>query len=644
MKTKVFKKAAFAVVVTMLLVSNAVHGQEQPSIVKHKISPHWYFFENEEGAPVLTVKDFVPICKAEFGLSESDELDVKDVTFLDELAIEKSADSRARCTKYQQYYNGYEVESSVIVTFDMSDTITVVTGNLVGNLNIDTSEPISQSVALNVALGAVTGTFIWQDSVLMDGFCKDANGNFDSICYNRFLPKGKLCLARKFGDEFTSNNIRFVWRFLINTTTAEYRVLVNAKTGEIFDVAEVTRNDFDKGNVQTLYDGYIVNEMETYRVSSSLWTLKNSKGNKTVLNGNAIFSTTNDWTVTSEAPATTAHWIIGQLANFYWTKYLNNTISVDTYINAGISGLNNAYYSHSSNTIIVGDYYNHWLSTIDVIGHELTHRLVALSADLEYHGESGALNESFADIFGTLAERFIRTNHGRSWNWTLGEDAVTIRSMADPHLYLQPDHYQGQYWVDPQSGGDNGGVHTNSGVQNKWFYNLSQTIGPDKAGLVAYYMLHLYLTPTSNYHDALFASVFAAENLFGRCSDERSKVISAWSSVGVSSANIPLCASNQHEAERFGVDEIDNTMHLNMEVFPNPVSEVLNIEFSNAINDGVIEIYNMTGAKVDEVLVQSKTVSINVRHLTNGLYFINAKINGRAITNAKFIVNKANSK
>ena len=644
MKTKVFKKAAFAVVVTMLLVSNAVHGQEQPSIVKHEISPHWYYFENEEGTPVLTVKDFVPICKAEFGLSESDELDVKDVTFLDELAIEKSADSRTRCTKYQQYYNGYEVESSVIVTFDMSDTITVVTGNLMGNLNIDTSEPISQSAALNVALGAVTGTFIWQDSVLMNGFCKDANGNFDSISYNRFLPKGKLCLARKFGDEFTSNNIRFVWRFLIITTTAEYRVLVNAKNGEIFDVADVTRNDFEKGNVQTLYDGYIVNEMETYSDSgSNLWTLKNSKGNKTVLNGNAIFSTTNDWTVTSEAPATTAHWIIGQLADFYRIKYLNNTISENTFINAGVPNYENAQY-FNNNFIKIGEMNNHWLSTIDVIGHELTHRLVALSANLEYHGESGALNESFADIFGTLAERFIRTNHGRSWNWTLGEDAVTIRSMSDPTLYYQPDHYQGQYWVDPQSGGDNGGVHTNSGVQNKWFYNLSQTIGPDKAGLVAYYMLHLYLTPTSNYHDALFASVFAAENLFGRCSDERSKVISAWSSVGVSSANIPLCASSQQEAERFGVDEIDNTLHLNMEVFPNPVSEVLNIEFSNAINDGVLEIYNMTGAKVDEVLVQSKTVSINVKHLTNGLYFINANVNGRSVTNAKFIVNKANSK
>lgn len=637
MKTKVFKKAAFAVVVTMLLVSNAVHGQEQPSIVKHEISPHWYYFENEEGAPALTVKDFVPICKAEFGLSESDELDIKDVTFLDELAIEKSADSRTRCIKYQQYYNGYEVESSVIVTFDMSDTITVVTGNLVRNLNIDTSEPISQEAALNVALGAVTGTFIWQDSLLMDGFCKDANGNFDSNCYNRFLPKGKLCLARKFGDEFTSNNIRFVWRFLINTTTAEYRVLVNAKTGEIFDVAEVTRNDFDKGNVQTLYDGYIVNEMETYRVSSSLWTLKNSKGNKTVLNGNAIFSTTNDWTVTSEAPATTAHWIIGQLADFYRIKYLNYTISEDTYINAGIPNFENAQYL-DNNTIEIGEMNNHWLSTIDIIGHELAHRLVDLSANLEYQGESGALNESFADIFGTLAERFIRTNHGRSWNWTLGEDAVTIRSMSDPHFYSQPDHYQGLYWVNPQSGYDNGGVHINSGVQNKWFYNLSQTIGPDKAGLVAYYMLHLYLTPTSNYHDALFASVFAAENLFGRCSDERSKVISAWSSVGVSSANIPLCASNEQGAERFSVDEINNKL-LYMEVYPNPASRVFNIEFSDELDECVIELYNSTGIKVDEILVRNKTVSIGIDHLPNGLYLINAIVNGRSVNNAKVLIN-----
>ena len=639
MKAQVLKKAAFAVVVTMLLFSNAVHGQKLPSIVKHEISPHWYYFEKEEGVPVLTVKDFVPICKAEFGLSESDELDIKDVTFLNELAIEKSVDIGTRCTKYQQYYNGYEVESSVIITFDISDTITVVTGNLVGNLNIDTSDPISQSTALNVALDAVTGTFLWQDSVLMDSYCMDEDGNFDSICYNRFLPKGNLCLARRFGDDFTTNNIRFVWKFIVNTTRAEYRILVNAKTGLLYDVAEVTKDEqYANGNVQTLYDGYITNEMETFKCSLCFkWKLQNSNGNKTVLDGRKVKSRTNEWTDTSEAPATTAHWIIGQLADFYRIKYLNYTISENTHINAGIPNFENAQYLDNNNTIQIGEINNHWLSTIDIIGHELAHRLVSLSANLEYQGESGALNESFADIFGTLAERFIRTNHWSNWNWTVGEDAVAVRSMSNPHLYWQPDYYQGQYWVNPQSSSDHGGVHTNSGVQNKWFYNLSQTIGPDKAGLIAYYMLQLYLTPTSNYQDALFASIFAAENLYGKCSDERCNVISAWQSVGVYSTYFPLYANGPKEAERIGVDEIDN-MHLYMEVYPNPASGIVNIELSDELDEGVIEIYNSTGIKVDEIIVRNKTVSIDTDHLPNGLYLINVVANGRSVNNAKIII------
>ncbi|MBR3699698.1 MAG: M4 family metallopeptidase [Bacteroidales bacterium] len=547
MKNKIV--LSFAIIATMLACSDVLHGQGKPSIIKHEIFPHWYYFDKEDGLPALTVNDFVPICKSEFRLSEKDELVVSKVTFLDEMAMEKSNPGRTRYAKYKQYYNGYEVESSVIISVDVSDTITVVTGNIVGDLDIDTSDPIAQSTALNAALNAVPGTFIWNDSVLMSGYCSDGNGCFDSICYHRFLPKGKLCLARKNGVEFKSTNFKFVWRFLINTTTGEYRVLINAKTGALFDVAEVTRRGYANGNVQTLYDGYIVDEMETYRPSiTDSWTLQNSKGNKTVLNRKPVYNKTNDWIDTLQAPATTAHWIIGQLADFYATEYLNDTISDSTFINAGTGIGNQCFYTDNTNEIWLGRCDNYWLSTIDLVGHELAHRLVAQSAELDYQGESGALNESFADIFGTLAERFIRTNHGGSWNWTIGEDACTIRSMSDPPLYLQPDYYQGDYWFGPQSDSDE--AHTNSGVQNKWFYLLSQAIGPDQAGLVAYNMLQLYLTPTANYYDALFASAFAAKDLFGRCSVERNAVISAWYSVGVNSNSISLCARSQQEEER----------------------------------------------------------------------------------------------
>jgi hypothetical protein len=108
--------------------------------------------------------------------------------------------------------------------------------------------------------------------------------------------------------------------------------------------------------------------------------------------------------------------------------------------------------------------------------------------------------------------------------------------------------------------------------------------------------------------------------------------------VGVSSANIPLCASNEQGAERFSVDEINNKL-LYMEVYPNPASRVFNIEFSDELDECVIELYNSTGIKVDEILVRNKTVSIGIDHLPNGLYLINAIVNGRSVNNAKVLIN-----
>ena len=299
--------------------------------------------------PALTVNDFVPICKSEFRLSEKDELVVSKVTFLDEMAMEKSNPGRTRYAKYKQYYNGYEVESSVIISVDVSDTITVVTGNIVGDLDIDTSDPIAQSTALNAALNAVPGTFIWNDSVLMSSFCTDGNGCFDSICYRRFLPKGDLCLARKFGYEFISENFKFVWRFFINTTMGEYRVLINAKSGALFDVAEVTNK-------------------------------------------------TNDWIDTLQAPATTAHWIIGQLADFYATEYLNDTISDSTFINAGtgIGNLPLIQEGHEWHTLVnTWNGHNNYLFSLE--GDTVI-------TDVRYKKLKASIDGNAPDLFGVFRE------------------------------------------------------------------------------------------------------------------------------------------------------------------------------------------------------------------------------------------------
>lgn len=374
-----------------------------------------------------------------------------------------------------------------------------------------------------------------------------------------------------------------------------------------------------------------------------MWTLQNSKGNMTLLNGNYVFDYDNVWDDSNSAPASTAHWIIGELAGFYKMKYLNYHITDSVLIDAGIDSIT-AFYNTGLNKIRLGKIGNRWTSTIDIVGHELAHRLNYQTANLTYYGESGALRESIADIFGTLGERYIRTIYGASWNWTIGEDAQTIRDMAHPLNYGQPELYQGTNWQNtnnPNPTNDYGGVHKNCGVSNKWFYNLSQSIGPDKAGLIAYYMLNLYLSSNSNFHDALQASVSAAANLYGDCSDERNAVISAWSSVGVSSPYILHChnTSPGNDNERMNIAQ-NNEVSFHVSAYPNPASNSFYVEFSEDTNECIISIYNVLGSKIKEVTTRGKNATIDTTNTPNGLYYVNVVADGIHTDKVKIVINK----
>ena len=198
----------------------------------------------------------------------------------------------------------------------------------------------------------------------------------------------------------------------------------------------------------------------------------------------------------------------------------------------------NAFYNRDNGyeNIYVGSN----LSTIDIMGHEYTHGVVRASANLVYQGESGALNESFADIFGVAIER----DAGAGLDWTVGEDWRAIRSLQTPGNFGDPDTYLGARWANTGAGQpDNGGVHTNSGVQNRWFFLLAQGgtqngvtvagIGFDNAIRVVYRNLTVYLTSTSNYADARAGAIRAANDLFGTCSAQTRAVTNAWAAVGV---------------------------------------------------------------------------------------------------------------
>jgi hypothetical protein len=212
---------------------------------------------------------------------------------------------------------------------------------------------------------------------------------------------------------------------------------------------------------------------------------------------------------------------------------------------------NNAFWTGSFAAYGTGDGVTRGsFGSIDVVGHEITHGVTEYAADLIYRGEPGALNESFSDIFGAAVE-FYAEGRDRG-DWLMGEDIYiglgSIRSMQNPKALSDPDTYLGENWIDTDLSEDFGGVHTNSGVQNYWFYLLSEGgsgenddgvpyqvtgIGLDDASDIAYRNLTQYLLPDSRYMDAAGYSIQAAEDLFGEESQQVQSVRSAWEAVGI---------------------------------------------------------------------------------------------------------------
>ncbi len=123
----------------------------------------------------------------------------------------------------------------------------------------------------------------------------------------------------------------------------------------------------------------------------------------------------------------------------------------------------------------VGMFYGQgFASADDVVGHEMTHGVIAHNADLFYWGQSGAINESLADVMGEIVDH---RHHGRGdspHSWTLGEDLPigAVRSLKDPRRFGQPETMTDRRYAGGED--DNGGVHTDSGVGNRTFYLISQ--------------------------------------------------------------------------------------------------------------------------------------------------------------------------
>ncbi len=191
-----------------------------------------------------------------------------------------------------------------------------------------------------------------------------------------------------------------------------------------------------------------------------------------------------------------------------------------------------------------GQLFTRLTASLDVIGHELTHGVTQYEANLVYQGQSGALNESMSDVFGSLTKQYAKKQTAKQADWLIGPDIVgpalkpALRSMKAPGTANQYDKQPATMDDYVNTAADNGGVHINSGIPNYAFYVTATTLGGkawEKAGLIWYDSLRDdKIKPTSGFKSFARATVRQAQIRFGDTSDEVDAVRAGWEKTKVS--------------------------------------------------------------------------------------------------------------
>ena len=493
----------------------------------------------------VAVTEGVEILRAQLELGNNESLKLQTVT-TDRIGQQH--------LKYQQYYNDILVEGSAYTLHVEDSQIIGMSGAQVGIVAPVDQISLTGEQAHQAAMDHIGASeYAWQDEFTSEVLGLDG------------APEGELVYITNTTTGASVPTYKFdMWA--VDLGTRDY-VYVNANTGVIELVSSRIRGADVDATGQSQYDGIV--EFTADEVSNNEFRLRQvTEGVETydnLMNPRNDFSNAVD--ITSSSPffdspeaisGVSAHWGAENTLAFYqdWfgrDSYDDQSSTLISYVNVQ-ENWNNATWNGSVMQYGEGDgVVFSPLVEIDIVGHEITHGVTEFSAGLIYQNEMGALNESFSDIFGETVE-FYATGQN---DWILGDKSFLapggLRSFLVPNDGNQPDTYLGDLWFT--GAGDNGGVHFNSGVQNKWYHILSAGeagvndngdiydvpgIGIEDAAQIAYRNLTTYLNPVSQYQDARDGAVLAAIDLFGAKSPQHLQTSAAWAAVGLYSSDITI--------------------------------------------------------------------------------------------------------
>lgn len=480
----------------------------------------------------------------EHGLTNVDEFSIQKVE-IDELKMAH--------VRFQQKVNGVPVwEGEAIVHLKSDGEVSAITDDLKAGVAVDVNPNFSTEEAVEIAKKIYLGSKFLTEEPKVDLWIY-RGAERDHLVYR---------VRMKRIDGFSHPTMPVIF--------------IDAHTGEkVFSY-----DNLQTGSGSSLYSGTVT--IDTSIVGSTYYMedLNRRIGTFDFRNGTSQvyrFTDTDDiWNSSPQRAGVDAHY--GAMKTYDYFLNVHGRRGVDgnqgpgSYTAAANSSIrllssrvhygnnyNNAFWDGTYMTYGDGDGTTFTpLVTLDICGHEMTHGVIERTANLTYSGESGALNESFADVFGAMVELYTRGGSSTADTWKIGEQAYTpntagdaLRYMDDPHKAPNrgftadddPDHYAERY----TGTADNGGVHINSGIGNKAFYLVAvggthhrsgvtvTGIGTTKAARIWYRALTYYMTSGTNFAGARTATLNAATDLYGSSSVEYNTVATAWCAVGVGS-------------------------------------------------------------------------------------------------------------
>ncbi|MBH8568268.1 M4 family metallopeptidase [Microvirga sp. STS02] len=569
--------------------------------------------------------------------------------------------------KFSQYYQGIRVEHAEYTVHAKGGTVEAISGDFEKLSGLDTTPSLSASAALTRALDYVGAQkYMWQD-LGEETLLKQETGKSSASYY----PQGELVIVRAARTTKSEklNQPVLAWKFDVYAQEPVSRayIYVDARTGEVVLQDNIIKHTSATGSFATAYSGtrsigdgtttggYFLRE--TGR-GQGIQTFNMKKGTQYARAVDFI-DADNNWTAAEYNNATfdnvagDAH--VGAEATYdYWknvhgrNSYDNAGAIIKSYVHYSRS-YENAYWDGTRMTYGDGATRFRPLTALDVCGHEIGHAVCENTANLTYSNESGAMNEGLSDIWGASIEAYAVANLGFTSSgpkakstWLIGEEIdkqqAALRSMSDPKSQGQPDYYKGINWYTGTS--DYGGVHTNSGVINYWYYLISvgkngtnekgvaysvTGLGLDAAAKITFRMEDVYMVAGSTYAQARTYSIQAATDLFGAGSVQVQSVTNAWNAVGVTTgaALVAQTGSTSTPAISSGAASLTGMASAHaLSLYPMPATNELHLLLDGGAEIVSVTVNDLRGAAVATTRYDGNG-TLDVSRLAKGMYVIN---------------------